>query len=75
MPEAYKLTDMSNFQSWKSHAKLMLMQDSVWRYVDPGVSVSPRETDDIALARICKSPVHRQFELYGGSLLSDQKHA
>ena len=56
MPESYKLARLSNYQTWKYRAKLMMMRDNVWRYVDPTVrplnNPVAGEPEDVALSRI-----------------------
>ena len=56
MPEGYKLAGLSNYQTWKYRAKLMMMRDNVWRYVDPMVrplnNPVAGEPEDVALSRI-----------------------
>ena len=69
--EAYKLTSVGNYQSWMYHAKLMLMYENLWQFVDPSVvplnPPVPGEPENIRLARVnalsiiglnCREDVH-----------------
>ena len=71
MSEAYKLTGARNYQSWMYRAKLMLMRENVWQFVDPSViplnPPVPGELENIRLARVnalsiiglnCREDVH-----------------